>query len=44
MASALERALNVLPITALPLSNAAHVHQMLETRQSRGKLMLKPWA
>jgi NADPH:quinone reductase len=36
-------ALKVPPITALPLSKAAEAHQILETRQSRGKLVLKPW-
>lgn len=37
-------ALKVPHITTLRLSEAARAHQMLETRQVRGKLVLKPWA
>lgn len=29
---------------ALPLAQAAEAHRLLETRQSMGKLILKPWA
>ena len=31
------------PIQRLPLSEAAQAHRLLETRQTSGKLVLKPW-
>jgi NADPH2:quinone reductase len=32
------------PLTVLPLSEARHAHDLLETRRSPGKLALDPWA
>jgi NADPH2:quinone reductase len=44
MTAVLEGRIRIPPITTLPLQAAAHGHALLESRRSRGKIVLNPWA